>query len=42
LNREINTPEPDIIRLKQFTRSVVAAEAYYLYLLKYPEERQAP
>jgi hypothetical protein len=42
LNREIKTPEPDIVRLKQFTQSIVAAEAYYLYLLKYHGESGGP
>lgn len=41
LNRELNTPEAEIIRLKQFSRSIVPSEAYYLYLLKYPGERQS-
>lgn len=36
LNREIKAPEPGVIPLRQFTRSMVPAEAFYLYILKYP------
>lgn len=42
LNREIITPEPDIISLRQCTRSIVSKEAFYLYKLTYPGEAQSP
>ncbi len=34
--REVKTAEPDLIKLRQFTRSIVPTETYYLYLLKGP------
>ena len=40
LNREIETAEPELAKVSQFTRSLVPAETFYLYRINYP--RTAP
>ncbi len=42
LNREVKTPEPGVFPVRQFKRSMVPAEIYYLYRLTYPGAHQAP
>jgi hypothetical protein len=35
MNRELEAPENQVIKVQQFTDSIVPAEKYYLYLVKY-------
>jgi hypothetical protein len=42
LNREIASTEPGIIPLRQFRRSIVPAEAFYLYLVNPPGGSPGP
>lgn len=42
LNRAIEAPEPGILPLRQFPRSTVPTETFYLYRVKYPGAMQAP
>ena len=42
LNRELKTPAPGVMPLRRFPRSIVAAEAFYLYRLTWRRDRPGP
>jgi len=42
LNRPAPGPAPDLLPVRQFTRSIVPAETYYVYILPYPPGPPAP